>query len=141
MVKRTSLTEIWSLEKVRQDYTGKILNDGIFDIIVITTMACKNKVEEVMNKTQNLENAGNSSVGLSDLLGGKSPSRIARQKAAQMWSDSKTENIVMIPELAEAFAKLIQRYMYGISYLDDILHIGKQPDKYSEKIVAELLSV
>ena len=34
-------------------------------------------------------------------------SELARARAAQAWCEQETEDIVMIPELAEAFAKIL----------------------------------
>ena len=41
------------------------------------------------------------------------PSRLATEKAAQAWCTPTTEKIVMIPELAEAFANILDK-VWGV---------------------------
>ena len=38
--------------------------------------------------------------------------RFAREKSAQAWCTKTTENITMIPELAEEFAEILVKEMY-----------------------------
>jgi len=40
----------------------------------------------------------------------KHPSAAARGVAARAWTTPKTENIIMMPELAEEFARIIDTY-------------------------------
>jgi len=44
------------------------------------------------------------------LEGTKKASEFARHKAAQLWCKFETEKIVMVPEVAEAMANLIDEY-------------------------------
>ena len=46
----------------------------------------------------------------------KKISSFALQKAAQAWCQEETSHIVMIPELAEAFAKILQDYIEAIQW-------------------------
>lgn len=43
-------------------------------------------------------------------------SELARQKAAQAWCKPETEKIEMIPELAEAFATIIDEYIKALKW-------------------------
>ena len=43
-------------------------------------------------------------------------SELARQKAAQAWRKPKTKKIKMIPELAEAFAKILDKYIEALTW-------------------------
>ncbi|MFQ5769878.1 MAG: hypothetical protein ACE5HX_05045 [bacterium] len=48
MSNKVSFTQIWTLEKCRQKYTGEILNDDIFDTIVILSICCKEEIERIL---------------------------------------------------------------------------------------------
>lgn len=48
---------------------------------------------------------------------------VAGQLVATCWCQKETEHLEMIPELAEAFAKLLFQYIYTISMTSELLNI------------------
>jgi hypothetical protein len=74
-------------------------------------------------------------------IGESMVSKIAMEKAAQAWCKSKTSNIEMDVNLAEAFAEIIEEYREALIWCSasDDFNIGGQARQGYEKIVRPLI--
>lgn len=82
-----------------------------------------------MNKIKNTGKGNRSEVGFSALLGAQhdetQPSEYSRGVAAQAWCVPTTEKIVFMPELAEEFARIIEKYREALIWCSGSADFGQ----------------